>query len=103
MQTWEALAEWLMCGGRFAARTVADLARLASIATPQFAALIGEVAAQRAIELVWVAAGPLRGITDLEAALQPLTDAARSSPRVAEALVSALAHAAGASRRRRRA
>jgi hypothetical protein len=82
--------------------SVADLARLACIATPQFAVLIGEVAARRALELVWMVSGPLRGLHDLDAALQPLTDAARSSPRAGDALISALAHAAGITRRRRR-
>jgi len=101
--TWEALAEWLVGGGRLGALSVADLARLACIATPQFAALIGEVAAQRALDLVWVATSPLRGIHDLDAALQPLVDAARHSTRAAEALVSALAHAAGVARRRAKA
>jgi hypothetical protein len=100
--TWDALAEWLLGGGRLAACSVAELARLACIATPQFAVIIGEVAAQRALELVWVAAGPLRGVIELETVLQPLVDAARSSSRAAEALVSALSHAAGAKRRRRR-
>jgi hypothetical protein len=38
---------------------------------------------------------------DLHAALQPLSAAARRSPRAAEALVAALAHAAGVVRRRR--
>ncbi|HEY1547848.1 MAG TPA: hypothetical protein VGG28_08510, partial [Kofleriaceae bacterium] len=80
----------------------AELARLACISTPQFAVIIGEVAAQRALELVWVAAGPLRGAVELDAVLQPLVDAARNSQRAAEALVSALAHTAGATRRRRR-
>jgi hypothetical protein len=98
---WEALAEWLLSGGSLSACSLADLARLAAIATPQFAVLIGEVAAQRALELAWVAAGPLRGSADLESSLQPLADAARASPRAAEALISALAHAAGARRRRR--
>ncbi len=98
---WEALADWLLWGGRLAAYSIGELARLASIATPQFAVLIGEVAAQRALELVWAAAGPLRGAADLESSLQPLIEAARVSPRAAEALISALAHAAGASRRRR--
>jgi len=46
--------------------------------------------------------GPLRGGTDLDTALQPFVEAARWSPRAAEALVAALAHAAGATRRRRR-
>jgi hypothetical protein len=100
---WDALAEWLMGGGRLAGCSIADLARLAAIATPQFAVLIGEVAAQHALELVWAARGPLRGVDDVEIALRPLTVAARQSPRVAEALVAALAHAAGATRRRRRA
>jgi hypothetical protein len=100
--TWDALAEWLLGGGRLAAFSIAELARLACIATPQFAVIIGEVAAQRALELVWVAAGPLRGAVELDAVLQPLVDAARTSQRAGEALVSALAHTAGATRRRRR-
>lgn len=99
---WEALADWLLAGGRLAACSIADLARLACIATPQFAVLIGEVAAQRALEHVWATSGPLRGGSDLDSALQPLVDAAKRSTRASEALVSALAHAAGASRRRRR-
>jgi hypothetical protein len=99
---WEALAEWILGGGRLAACSIADLARLAAIATPPFAVLIGEVAAQRAIELAWSTAGPLRGGSDVDSALQPLVDAARTSQRAAEALVSALAHAAGAARWRRR-
>jgi hypothetical protein len=98
---WDALAEWLLSGGRLAACSIADLARLACIATPQFAVLIGEVAAQRALEHVWAATGPLRGASDLDSVLQPLHDAAKHSSRASEALVSALAHAAGASRRRR--
>ncbi len=98
---WEALADWVLGGGRLGACSIADLARLASIATTQFAVLIGEIAAQRAIELAW-AAGPLRGGQDVESALQPLVDAARTSARASEALISALAHAAGVTRRRRR-
>jgi len=100
---WDALAEWILGGGRLSGCSIADLARLAAIATPQFAVLLGEVAAQRALELVWAASGPLRGVDDIEAALHPLVLAARHSPRVAEALVAALAHAAGQARRRRRA
>jgi len=99
-RAWDALADWVLGGGRLAACAIADLARLAAIASPQFAVLIGEVAAQRALELVWAARGPLRGVSDVESALQPLVDAAKHSPRAAEALVSALAHAAGAPRRR---
>jgi hypothetical protein len=100
-QDWEALVDWLMSGGRLTACSVAELARLAAISTPQFAVVIGEVAAQRALDLLWSAAGPLRGGLDLHAALQPLSAAARRSPRAAEALVAALAHAAGVVRRRR--
>jgi hypothetical protein len=103
-RVWDALTDWVLGGGRLAACAIADLARLATIATPQFAIVIGEVAAQRALELVWASAGPLRGAaTDLETALQPLSDAARQSVRAGEALVSALAHAAGVTRRRRHA
>jgi hypothetical protein len=98
---WEVLAEWAMCGGRLAACAMDDLARLAVIASPQFAALIGEVAAQRALELVWAERGPHRGASDLDDALQPLADAARISVRAGEALFAALAHAAGVRRRRR--
>jgi len=101
-QIWEVLTDWVTGGGRLAACAIVDLARLVTIATPAFAALIGEVAAQRALELAWIGRGPLRGGTDLDTALQPFVEAARWSPRAAEALVSALAHAAGATRRRRR-
>ena len=45
---WDALTEWIMGGGRLAGCSISDLARLAAIATPQFAVVIGEVAAQRA-------------------------------------------------------
>jgi hypothetical protein len=99
-RSWEALAEWLLGGGRLAACSIPDLARLACIATPQFAGLIGEVVAQRALELTWPSAGPLRDGSDLESALQPLVDAAKHSTRAAEALVSALSHTAGMRRRR---
>lgn len=98
---WDVLAEWLLAGGRLGAYTIEELARLATIASTQFASLIGEVAAQRALELAWATRGPLRGGSELEVALQPFVDAARASPRAAEALISAFAHAAGVRRRRR--
>ena len=100
--SWEALSEWLLGGCRLAALSISDLSRLACIATPHFAALIGRVAGERALELMWAHSGPLRGGHDVDEALSPLTDAARSSSRAAEALVSALAHAAGARRRHAR-
>jgi len=102
-RTWEALSDWLYARGRLAACSISDLARLATIATPQFAVLIGEVAAQRALEYIWAETGPLRGGFDLDSALQPLVDAAKTSARAGEALVSALSHAAGARRYARRA
>lgn len=102
VRAWEALADWLLSGGRLGALSITDLARLACIATPQFAVLVGEVAAQRALELAWGSPGPLRGSADIDTQLQPLILAARHSPRAGEALVSALAHIAGAKRRRSR-
>lgn len=99
-EAWDALADWIMGGGRLAGCSIADLARLAAIATPQFAVLIGEIAAQHALELVSAARGPLRGVDDFESALHPLVTAARQSQRVAEALIAALAHAAGATCRK---
>jgi hypothetical protein len=102
MPAWDPLADWVIGGGHLSTCSIPDLARLAQIATPQFAVLIGEVAAQRALEIAVSSMGPLRGGVDLESALAPLADAARRSPRAAEALISALAHAAGATRRRRR-
>jgi hypothetical protein len=102
VRAWEALADWLLSGGRLSACSIADLARLACIASPQFAVLIGEVAAQRALELAWGTTGPLRGSGDIDTQLTPLVVAARHSPRAGEALVSALAHIAGAKRRRTR-
>lgn len=97
---WESLSDWLLSGGRLAACAIGDLARLAQIATASFAAVIGEVCAQRALELV--GGGPLRGGLDVESALHPLSSAARTSARANEALLSARAHAAGETRRRRR-
>lgn len=99
-RAWEALTDWVVGGGRLASCSVAELARLACIATAQFAALIGEVVAQRALEMAWAAGGPLRGSSEVDWALQPLFDAARTSVRANEALVSALAHAAGMRQRR---
>ena len=98
---WDTLADWILGGGRLSGCAMTDLARLAAIATARFAALIGQVAAQRALEQVWAARGPLRGVDDLEAALRPLVAAARQSPRAADALRAARAHTGTAPRRRR--
>jgi hypothetical protein len=100
---WDALVDWLMSGGRLTACSVAELARLVQIASPQFATIIGEVAARVALETVWESAGPWRGGVDLDHALRPLVDAARYSVRAAEALVAAHAVASVLRPRRRRA
>lgn len=98
---WQVVVDWVRGGGRLAALSVDELARLATVATPQFALVIGEVAAQIAYEMVWEHAGPLRGGTDVGDALAPLYRAARASQRAAEALVAALAACALIRRRRR--
>ncbi len=102
-EEWEALTRWLSGGGRLAACSLVELARLAAIASPQFAVVIGEVAAELAIEGVWEAAGPLRGRGrgGLDDSLRPLYDSARRSPRAADALIAALARAAVMPRARR--
>lgn len=100
-EDWEVLASWLAGGGRLSACSVAELARLAAIASPQFAVVIGEVAAEIAAEAVWERVGPLRGGHTLEDSLRPLFDAARRSPRAADALIAALSRAAVLPRARR--
>lgn len=99
---WEALASWLSGGGQLGGCSVRELAGLAAIASPQFAVVIGEVAAAIALDAVWAAFGPLRGVGDLEQALLPLYDAARRSPRAADALIAALAYVSVAPRYRAR-
>lgn len=89
--TWETLSEWVASSGRLAGRTIEELARLAVIASSQFAVAIGEVAAQVATELAGLVGGPLRGAADVLEWLRPLSRAARSSPRAHDALVTALA------------
>jgi hypothetical protein len=98
---WDTIVGWLTSGGRLAGRTVAELANLALIATPQFAIAIGEVAAQVAMEMIWEQEGPLRGGADLDHSLWPLYDAARTSARASDALVAAMAVCATRRARRR--
>lgn len=100
-EEWEALTRWLLGGGRLAACSMVELARLAAIASPQFAVVIGEVAANLALEVLWDAVGPTRGRSSFDDSLRPLYDSARRSPRAADALMAALAHAAVAPRARR--
>lgn len=90
-ESWQVVVDWVRGGGRLSGLSVAELARLATVATPQFALIIGEVAAQVAFDMVWEHAGPWRGGAALSDSLAPLQRAARGSPRAAEALVAALA------------
>ncbi|MCG8425412.1 MAG: hypothetical protein MJE77_46630 [Proteobacteria bacterium] len=98
---WEALADWLSRGGRVAGRTIAELARLSCIATPQFAVTLGAVAARVAAELNWEKCGPMRGSGGIHNPLRPLEDAARRSPRAADALRAAMTARATQRYRRR--
>ena len=100
-EEWEALTRWLAGGGRLSSCSVVELARLAAIASPQFAVVIGEVAAEIALESVWELGGPLRGQGSLADSLRPLYDSARRSPRAADALIAALARTAVMPRVRR--
>jgi len=92
----ETVYEWLVSGRRLGGRTIEELARLAPLATSGFAAVIGERAAQIAVETIWQFGGPMRGGAtgdDVRRRLRPLELAARDSDRAAEALVAALAAA----------
>jgi hypothetical protein len=100
-EEWEALHRWLVGGGRLSACSVVELARLAAIASPQFAVVIGEVAAELAMESTWELGGPLRGRSGLDDSLRPLYDLARRSPRASDALIAALSRAAVMPRARR--
>src|SRR5690606_13697674 len=86
--------EWLLGAGRLGGRTIEELARLARLAAPGFAVVIGERAGQIAVEATWSWGGPMRGGNvgdDVRRRLRPLEEAARDSDRAAEALIAALA------------
>ncbi|RMH43645.1 MAG: hypothetical protein D6689_04675 [Deltaproteobacteria bacterium] len=85
---------WVRTGGGLSGRTIAELARLARIATPQFAIAIGECAAYVAAELTWQRLGPMRGGGTFQQVLGPLEREARRSPRAAEALLAAMSRGA---------
>lgn len=88
----DTVADWLQGRGRLSGRTIAELARLAVIASPQFAIMIGEWAGQMAVEslLDRLNVTPMRTSASVRDSLRPLELAARTSPRVADALVAAL-------------
>jgi hypothetical protein len=95
-RSWETLAEWLQGEGRLGGRTVAELARLACVATSVFAVAIGEKAAQLAAELTWERRGPMRSAftVDFRRLLWPLEEEARASERASEAFIAALSRSA---------
>lgn len=90
----DAIVAWMMGHGRVGGRTITELARIACIATPQFAVALGEIVARVAAEASWERPGPMRGGGDIRISLRPLEEAARHSPRAADALVSAMSHGA---------
>ena len=92
---WSAAVRWLRDGGRLTGKTIAELAALARVATPQFAIVIGEYAADRALEIVAGRSGPMRGGVGLRQSLRPLEVCARTSARAADALVAALSRVMG--------
>lgn len=92
---WEAVVDWLRGGGRLGGRTLTELARLACIASPQFAVALGEYAAKMAVEMTWDQGGPMRASGSVRNMLLPLHEAARHSQRAADTLVAALAALAG--------
>jgi hypothetical protein len=96
---WEAAVEWMRGGGRLGGRTVGELARIACIATAQFAIAIGEWAAEVAAEMSWERVGPMRSGGDMRHSLRPLHEAARRSPRAADALTAAMARSSALVRR----
>ena len=91
---WEVVADWLRSGGRLNGRTVAELACLACVASPRFAVIIGEWAAEVAHEMNWERNGPMRASGDARHTLRPLVEAAARSVRAADALVAALSRGA---------
>lgn len=87
---WDTVVQWIRTGGGLAGRTIAELAQLAAVATPQFAITLGECAAQAAVEMTWDKLGPMRGGGDLHTLLRPFELAARSSARANEAFIAAM-------------
>ncbi|MBT8494809.1 MAG: hypothetical protein KJO07_17260 [Deltaproteobacteria bacterium] len=90
----DVIACWLARGGSLRGQTVAELARLAMVATSSYAVHIGEWAAQVAVDMTSDVCGPLRGCASPRQVLAPLMQAARTSERASEALVAALAKSA---------
>jgi len=91
---WDTVCAWVRSGGGLSGRTIHELARLACLATSQFAIAVGECIAHVAAEMTWQRLGPMRGGGAFLQVLKPLEDAARTSPRANEALAAALSFGA---------
>ncbi len=91
---WETVSHWIRTGGGLTGRTIAELARLAAVATSQFAISLGECVAHVAAAMTCEHLGPMRSAGEVSELLRPLEDEARHSPRANEALVAALSRGA---------
>ena len=83
------IVTWIQTSGRLHGHTMAELANLACIATPQLAVAIGTSAGQVAVGHGWPPGGPHRGGSDPGHILRPLAWAARRSHRAAQAFTAA--------------
>ena len=92
--TWEAIRDWVKNRGRLSGCTIAQLAKLACIASAQFAIAIGERAAVVAVQMAWDREHPMRKGVDVSLLLKPLEEAARYSSTARDALLAAFSRAA---------
>lgn len=86
---WDAAFHWLDTGGRLGGHNMDELARLARIASPDFAQTVGRFAAQLAAEALSDRNGPMRRRGRADNPLRPLERAAERSPRAANAWLAA--------------
>ncbi len=88
--TWQCLANWLIGGATLAGRTTEDLAMIATIASPQFAIIIGEQVAMATLALAVDVCSPMRRSFQKQWGLSPLRQRAKKSERARDALLAAL-------------